>query len=80
MAAGVPLKRWAVRVNLFMIQFFNEEANYLNSLYKFNIWSSYLYKNQKIMAKIVGVNKYGMLLLVKEDATTLECDIKEIRW
>ena len=34
MAGTVPLKRGAVRVNLFMIQFFNEEANYLNSLYK----------------------------------------------
>lgn len=56
------------------------DNDYLNSLYNFNIWASYIYKNQKIMAKIVGVNKFGTLLLIKEDATTIECDIKEIKY
>jgi BirA family transcriptional regulator, biotin operon repressor / biotin---[acetyl-CoA-carboxylase] ligase len=56
------------------------DNEYLNSIYNFNIWSNYLYQTQTITAKILGVNKYGILLLEKEDKTIIECDLKEIKY
>jgi BirA family biotin operon repressor/biotin-[acetyl-CoA-carboxylase] ligase len=55
-------------------------ADYLESLYRFNEEHFYLYKNEKIAARITGVSDYGHLQLVTGKKDTLECDFKEIEF
>lgn len=55
------------------------ENDYLNHLLFFNEWAMYLYKEEKIKAKITGINKTGKLILQRENAEVYECDIKEIQ-
>jgi BirA family biotin operon repressor/biotin-[acetyl-CoA-carboxylase] ligase len=54
--------------------------NYLESLYRFNEEHFYLYKNEKIAARITGVSDYGHLQLVTGKKDTLECNFKEIEF
>jgi len=56
------------------------DNDYLKALYNFNKWSSYSYLSKIIIARIIGVNKYGKLILEKENNTMIECDLKEIKY
>jgi len=56
------------------------DNEYLNVLLNFNVWANYLYNYKTIIAKVVGINKYGKLLLERKDNTIIECDLKEIKF
>jgi len=72
------LQQWYQELKLKNYSLIDKE--YLNSIYHFNSWAYYIYMSEKILARIVGVNKYGKLLLEREDASVIECDIKEIKY
>lgn len=54
------------------------DVDYLNSLFRFNIFYNYRYKDQDITGKIVGTDEFGKLILEKETSEILTCDFKEI--
>ena len=56
------------------------DNEYLNVLLNFNVWANYLYNYMTITAKVVGINKYGKLLLERKDNAIIECDLKEIKF
>jgi BirA family transcriptional regulator, biotin operon repressor / biotin---[acetyl-CoA-carboxylase] ligase len=53
---------------------------YLKKLYRFGIYSEYLYQNLHIRAKITGISTSGRLQLESEELSTLEADLKEIKF
>ena len=58
----------------------NLNTDYLSFLYRYNFFSTYEYYGTKIIAKIIGVEDGGKLILEKENGTLLSCDFKEIRF
>ena len=56
------------------------DADYMENLYRFNEWASYVYQGKKLKAKIAGVTKIGKLVLEKEVEKNLECDFKEVEF
>lgn len=51
---------------------------YLEKLYRFNMLATYIIDNQKIEAKITGLDQYGKLCLQTKDAKKYCCDLKEV--
>ncbi|MCF8296552.1 MAG: biotin--[acetyl-CoA-carboxylase] ligase [Saprospiraceae bacterium] len=56
------------------------DKEYLNSLYKFNELADYRFQNKEIKAKIIGVTKFGKLIVKTADEELIECDFKEIEY
>ncbi len=77
-------------INQFSVQLFNALENkleydwdtlkkeYLNRLYRYNKWADYIVRNEKIHAKITGVNEFGLLTLIDAENKIYECDLKEV--
>lgn len=65
-------------------EFFNDphkiDKEYLQHLYRFKIFEKYILKENKIEAKITGVNEFGKLLLENKQGMIYECDVKEIKF
>ncbi|MEZ5199336.1 MAG: biotin--[acetyl-CoA-carboxylase] ligase [Bacteroidales bacterium] len=55
-------------------------TDYLNSLYRYNEYHFFYFNNCKIKARIIGLGEYGKLKLIREDQSTIECDMKEIQF
>jgi BirA family biotin operon repressor/biotin-[acetyl-CoA-carboxylase] ligase len=51
---------------------------YLLRLLNFGKFAPYVYKGEKIEARIINVEKNGMLILEKTDGLTIKADLKEI--
>lgn len=51
--------------------------DYLKSMFAFNQWRKFMYKDGKIRARISGVNEFGHLILQTKEGT-IECEMKEI--
>lgn len=51
---------------------------YLGNLYRFQEWGDYQAEGLNFRAKLIGVNKYGMVQLQKEDSTIHEFGFKEV--
>lgn len=56
------------------------KKDYLNNLLYFNVLKKYLVKEEIINASIIGISEYGKLLLQTDSGTTIECDLKEIKF
>jgi len=56
------------------------DAEYLSKLYRYDEWNSFVYKEQQMLARILGVNKYGQLLLETEMGELLTCNQKEVKY
>jgi BirA family biotin operon repressor/biotin-[acetyl-CoA-carboxylase] ligase len=56
------------------------DQDYLQRLYRLQQLSGYLYKGNKIQAKISGVNRFGQLILEIPGEKIIECDLKEIKF
>ena len=54
------------------------KKDYLNSLYRYNEFKSYLHNHKKFKAKIISVAEGGKLVLEKENGETANFDFKEI--
>lgn len=54
------------------------EPEYLNRLLNLGVPAHYIYKEEKIMATIAGIDPYGHLLLTAADGRRLCCGMKEI--
>jgi len=52
-------------------------AEYHKNLLGMGAWREYSWQNEKITAKITGVNEFGKLCL-ETDGAMIECDLKEI--
>ncbi|MFA6925093.1 MAG: biotin--[acetyl-CoA-carboxylase] ligase [Bacteroidales bacterium] len=52
--------------------------DYLNTLFRYEQFHYFNYKNKKIKARITGVSDYGELLLTDENNKKLKCIFKEI--
>ena len=53
-------------------------SEYVQYLYRINKISDYKVHGENIVAKIIGVNNYGQLLLEKSDGASIVCNLKEI--
>lgn len=53
-------------------------ADYLSVLFRYKQFSNYIYNNESIYAKMIGVSDQGRLIIEKEDGTLTSCDFKEI--
>ena len=56
------------------------DDEYLHFLYKNNVEAEYEVDNEKILARIKGVNEYGKLLLLKNNCKLIECGFKEVKF
>ena len=56
------------------------EQDYLNRLYRRNIPSQFVYRQQEITATIDGVNRFGHLQLTTAEGERLSCELKEIQF
>ena len=56
------------------------DEDYLKFLYRYRELAGFTYKGQSIKAKIVGVNRYGHLILEIPGEKIIECDLKEIKF
>jgi len=56
------------------------KTDYLNALLGYKVWRNYIYNSQKIMAKIIGISRYGTLQLIDDQDERFECDFKEIEF
>ncbi|MFA7131852.1 MAG: hypothetical protein WC108_00940, partial [Bacteroidales bacterium] len=56
------------------------KKEYLSRLLNFNIWAKYLYEDKSVEAKIVDVNEYGYLKLLKRDKTIIEAELKKLKF
>ncbi|MCD6113246.1 MAG: biotin--[acetyl-CoA-carboxylase] ligase [Bacteroidales bacterium] len=57
--------------------------NYLKHIFQYKTWNKYLYNNEIITAKIIGISQYGKLILEKKEASKnsiIECANKEIEY
>ena len=54
--------------------------DYLHALYRFNSWHNYKVGKRVFLARIIGVNEFGKLVLEEKNGNGLECDIKGIRF
>ena len=53
-------------------------SDYLQSMFRFQSFHKYKFKDKIIEAKITNVSKLGKLILETRDSEKIECDIKEI--
>jgi BirA family biotin operon repressor/biotin-[acetyl-CoA-carboxylase] ligase len=56
------------------------DQDYLDLLFRINQVSEYIYNDNRIRAKITGVNRYGQLVLEVPGEKIIECDLKEIKF
>lgn len=56
------------------------DEDYLKLLYRMRQLSGFIYKGNPIRAKIIGVNRYGHLVLEIPGEKIIECDLKEIKF
>jgi BirA family transcriptional regulator, biotin operon repressor / biotin---[acetyl-CoA-carboxylase] ligase len=56
------------------------DREYLSALFRLNELSGYIYKEEKISARITGVSRYGHLVLEIPGQKIIECDLKEIKF
>ena len=56
------------------------DLDYLADLYRYQQLNDYLFKGEKIQARITGVNRYGQLILGIPGGKTIECDLKDVRF
>ncbi|MDR1725546.1 MAG: biotin--[acetyl-CoA-carboxylase] ligase [Bacteroidales bacterium] len=56
------------------------KKEYLSKMLYFGQEREYIYKEEKIKAKIIGVNSYGALQLNKNDGKLVEAEQKEIKF
>ena len=56
------------------------DGEYLSALFRLEEMARYIYKGEKIMARITGVNRYGHLVLEIPSHKIIECDLKEIKF
>ena len=56
----------------------NINKDYLKALFRLGIPNEFIFRREKIIATITGVNKYGWLELKTNDNKFLECEMKEI--
>lgn len=56
------------------------DEDYLKYLYRYEQLAGFVYKGQTVRAKIVGVNRYGHLILEIPGEKIIECDLKEIKF
>jgi len=56
------------------------DEDYLKLLYRMQQLSGYIYKGNPIQARIIGVNRYGQLILEIPGEKIIECDLKEIKF
>ncbi|MBC8147365.1 MAG: biotin--[acetyl-CoA-carboxylase] ligase [Bacteroidetes bacterium] len=56
------------------------DKEYLNALYKFRELIDYKFQQKEIKAQIIGVSKFGKLIVKTEDEFLIECDFKEIEF
>jgi len=52
--------------------------DYIQRLYRFGEWHSYLVHGKKTDAKISGINSYGQLMLENREGAHWNCDLKEV--
>jgi BirA family biotin operon repressor/biotin-[acetyl-CoA-carboxylase] ligase len=55
-------------------QFKTIDSHYVSSLYKYNSFHPYIYQNEKIIAKITGVDAFGRLKMLTEKNQELSCE------
>lgn len=53
---------------------------YLGQLYRFGVWADYEDEEGFFVGKIVGVGKYGHLIITKQNGTMASYDLKQIRF
>lgn len=54
------------------------DADYLAHLYRFRQLSGFTFKGKPIQGRIMGVNRYGQLIVEIPGEKIIECDLKEI--
>ena len=73
------LKFLEIRItNLYNNDIDNINTDYLNNLLNYNTFSKYIYRNQILNAKIIGINKYGNLKLIDNEGIIYFSDLKEL--
>ena len=58
----------------------NFDKEYINALHRFDKMADYRFDNKKIKAKIIGVTKFGKLILKTKDDSLIECGFGEIEY
>lgn len=53
---------------------------YITKLLYYNVWHDYEYNNIKIEAKIVDVNEFGHLVLMKRDRDIIIAELKQLKF
>ena len=56
------------------------QEEYKSRLLYYNVWGRYEYEGFLVEAKILDVNQYGHLILVKRDETRIEADLKQLKF
>ena len=56
------------------------KESYLNSLYRYNLFSKYIYKEETIIAKITDITRYGQLQLTLQNEKEIICNMQEIKY
>ncbi|MFA6199440.1 MAG: biotin--[acetyl-CoA-carboxylase] ligase [Bacteroidales bacterium] len=60
---------------------FNFKKEYLESLLHYNVFANYRYNNgEDIEAKIIDVNEFGHLVLVKKDKKEIIAELKQLKF
>lgn len=65
-------------IRLMSGQFSKIDAEYRRQLYRREVVSEFLYKDQRVTAMITGVDGSGKLIIQHPDGSALRCDLKEI--
>lgn len=58
----------------------NYKKEYLSKLLYYSEWAQYKYEGILIKAKIVDVNQFGHLILIKKDETRIFADLKQLKF
>lgn len=56
------------------------EKEYLAKLYRYKTEAEYLFRDEKIIARIEGIDEFGRLVLSRSNGKELRCDTREIRF
>jgi len=56
------------------------EHEYINKMYHFNTWHSYIILGERITAKIIGLDSFGRLQLISKTGKTFLCGMQEIKF
>lgn len=56
------------------------DGEYLSALFRLNEMAKYSYKDEEIVARIIGVSRYGHLELEIPGKKIIECDLKEVKF